>query len=411
VAWAERRKAFEDRLRRSVGWVETTSHVETPAAADDLAVVLDGGGARAAYQVGLLRGLVRRHPDLRIPMITGVSAGAINASFLAAHQGPLRDAVDELSRMWAALTVDQVFRVDVPSLASSAFHWGLGLLSGGRVVRPPMRGMVDTAPLRKTLEDYHGCRGDQPIDGIARNLDCGNLTAIAIVTSSYTTGRTVAWVQGRNVEEWERPFRLSRRCRLTVDHVMASAALPLLFPPVQLDGHWYGDGGIRLITPLSPAVHLGARRIMAFSTRYGRSAQEDRPQVQGYPPPAQVAGQLLNAVFLDDLDRDAQTLVRLNLLLEDLPEERRRGLRVIDMVLVRPSQDIGRLAYEYEPRLPGPLRHMLGGTGAQQTRSSTLLSLLMFDRDYIRRLLDIGEADFEARADDIDALLARAEVP
>jgi NTE family protein len=411
VAWTERRKAFEDRLRRSVGWFDTTSHVEAPSPADDLAVVLDGGGARAAYQVGLLRGLVRRHPNLRIPMITGVSAGAINASFLAAHPGPLRVAVDELGRLWSGLTVEQVFRVDMWSLASNAFHWGLGLVSGGRLVRPPLRGMVDTAPLRKTLEDYFGCRGEQPITGIARNLESDRLDAIAIVTSSYTTGRTVAWVQGRNVEDWERPFRLSRRCTLTVDHVMASAALPLFFPAVQLGEEWFGDGGIRLITPFSPAVHLGARRILAFSTRYGRAAQQNRPQVLGYPPPAQIAGQLLNAVFLDDLDRDAQTLVRLNLLLEDLPEERRRGLRIIDMVLVRPSQDIGRLADRYEPGLPGPLRHMLGGTGTRQTSSSTLLSLLMFDPDYIKRLLEIGEADFEARAADVDSLLSRSEMP
>jgi NTE family protein len=222
----------------------------------------------------------------------------------------------------------------------------------------------------------------------------------------------VAWVEGRNISDWERPFRMSRQCRLTVDHVMASAALPFLFPAVRLDGAWYGDGGIRQVTPLSPAIHLGARRILAFSTRYNRRTDEaEQPQVLGHPPPAQVAGQLLNAVFLDDLDRDAEHLVRLNLLLEDLPEERRRGLRVIDLVFIRPSVDIGALAREYEARLPRPLRHMLGGTGTRDTKTPVLLSLLMFHPEYLKRLLEIGEADFAARAEDVDALLERKDVP
>jgi NTE family protein len=410
VAWADIRRAFEARLKRSVGDLEPP-RIEPPPAGEDLAIVLDGGGARAAYQVGLLRGLVRRHPTVRLPMITGVSAGAINAAYLAAHPGPLVKAVDDLSRLWANLTVEQVFRVDTPSLASNVWHWGLGLVSGGRIVRPPLRGMVDTAPLRERLESAFGTAGTEAIAGISRNLEAGHLKGLAIITSSYTTGRTVAWVQGRNIADWERPYRMSRQCRITVDHVMASAALPLFFPAVSLDGNWYGDGGIRLITPLSPAVHLGARRILAFSTRYGRKREEaERPQVLGYPAPAQIGGQLLNAIFLDDLDRDALNLVRLNLLLEDLPEEKRRGLRVIDLVFIRPSQDIGRMAGEYEARLPRLLRHMLGGTGSRQSNSD-LLSLVMFQPDYLKRMLDLGEADFEARAEDVDALLAGRETP
>jgi NTE family protein len=409
VAWADIRRAFEARLKRSVGSLEAP-RIEPPPPGEDLAMVLDGGGARAAYQVGLLRGLVRRHPTLRLPMITGVSAGAINAAYLAAHPGPLAKAVDDLSRLWADLTVEQVFRVDARSLAGNIWHWGLGLVSGGRVVRPPRLGMVDTSPLRERLESAFGVSGTQEIAGISSNLESGRLNGVAVITSSYTTGQTIAWVQGRNIADWERPYRLSRQCRITVDHVMASASLPFLFPAVNIDGAWYGDGGIRLITPLSPAVHLGAKRILAFSTRYGRRREEaQRPQVRGYPPPAQIAGQLLNAIFLDDLDRDALNLVRLNLLLEDLPAEKRRGLSVVDLVFIRPSQDIGRLAGEYEVRLPRLLRHLLGGAGSRES-SPDLLALLMFQPDYIKRLLDLGEADFEARAADVDAMLAGKEV-
>ena len=408
----DHRQEFEAGLKRSVGELASPT-IETLPRRDDLAIVLDGGGARAAYQVGLLRGLARRHPDLRLPMITGVSAGAINASFLAAHPGPLTSAVDDLSRLWADLTVEQVFRVDVRSLLSHAWRWGLGLVSGGRLVRPPLLGLVDTTPLRHTLESAFGSPRGQEIPGIARNLDAGRLTALAIITSSYTAGRTVAWVQGCDIADWERPYRLSRQCRLTVDHVMASTALPLLFPAVHLEDAWYGDGGIRLITPLSPAVHLGASRILAFSTRYGRRRKgEVQPQAHhGYPPPAQIGGQLINAIFLDDHDRDAQTLARLNVLLQDLPEQKRDGLRMIDLVVIRPSQDIGKMAAEFEPRLPRPFRHMLGGLGSRETSSSDLLSLLMFQPEYLKQLMEIGEADMEARADDVAALLAGGEVP
>ena len=373
---------------------------------DDLAIVLDGGGARAAYQVGLLRWLGRKYPDLRLPIITGVSAGAINAVFLAAHPGPLSAAVEELSSLWTALTVDKVFRADSRSLGRTVLHWGFRLLLGGRAVRPPLRGLVDTAPLRESLTAAFHVSADGEIEGIRRNVLDGRLAALAVITSSYTTGQTVAWVEGRDLKDWERPFRRSQQARITVDHVMASAALPLLFSAVELDSAWYGDGGIRLVTPLSPAVHLGANRLLAFSTRYSRSQREaDQPQVEGYPPPLQIAGQLLNAIFLDDHDRDALTLRRINSLVSALPAESRQGLRPVDIVLIRPSQDLGRLAREFEPRLPPTFRYLVRSAGARDTRSPDLLSFLLFQPDYIRRLMDIGEADGERQAAEIGALL------
>jgi NTE family protein len=385
--------------------------IESPARRDDLAMVLDGGGARAAYQVGLLRSLARRHPDLRLPMLTGVSAGALNAVFLAAHPGPFVTAVDELANIWSSLTVDQVFRSDSASLAGNLWHWGVRLVGGGRTVAPPFRGLVDTAPLRRTLETVLQPDENGEIPGIARNLESNRLIGLAIVTSSYTTGRSVAWVQGRNIQDWERPFRISRQSRITTDHVMASTALTFLFPAVQLESAWCGDGGIRLVTPLSPAVHLGANRVLAFSTRYGRrrGGEAERPQVQGYPPPIQIADQLLSAIFLDDHDHDALTLARLNELLEELPPEKRHGLRLIDLVFIRPSEDIGRLAADYEVRLPFFLRHLLRSAGARQTTNPDLLSLLMFEPAYLTRLMEIGEADGEARADDVATLLQPSE--
>ncbi|MDA1185902.1 MAG: patatin-like phospholipase family protein [Acidobacteria bacterium] len=376
---------------------------------DDLAIVLDGGGARAAYQVGLLRWLARRHPDLQLRVITGVSAGAINAAFLASHRGTLSSAVDDLSAIWTSLTVDQVFRVDTRSLTGHLWHWGLRLVSGGNAIAPPVSGLVDTAPMRRTLRSVFTLGPGGEIDGIDRNIETGRLAALAVTASSYSTGRSVVWVQGRSIQDWERPFRHSKQARITLDHVLASTALPLLFPAVQVGDAWYGDGGIRLTAPLAAAIHLGASRILAFSTRYrGTRHEREQPQVQGYPPPMQIAGQLLNAIFLDDHDRDALNLTRINHLLANSPPERRHGLRTVDLVLMRPSQDIGRLAGDYEARLPRLFRHLLRSAGARGTKSPDLLSLLMFDPVYLKLLMAIGEADAEARCEEIDAVIKPA---
>lgn len=253
---------------------------------DDLAIVLTGGGARAAYQVGFLRCISKRMPDLRFPIITGVSAGAINAVYLASHPGSTGDAIDGLTRLWSNLEIEHVFRTGSFSLLKQALRWGTSLVSGGSSLGPRVKGFVDTEPLRQTLRSCLPTEGDE-IVGITENLDEGWLKALALTTLDYSTGRTVTWVQGEEIEGWERSYRRSRMTRMTVEHVMASAALPLFFPAVQLGDRWYGDGGIRLSAPLSPALHLGARRILAISTRYDRSADEaDVPANLGYPPPA-----------------------------------------------------------------------------------------------------------------------------
>jgi NTE family protein len=386
--------------------LDAKSKIVPSPRADDLAMVLDGGGARAAYQVGLLRWLARRYPNLRLPLITGVSAGALNAVYLASHRGSFASAVDDLARIWGSLTVEQVFQVNSPSLARGLWHWGMRLVSGGGKVSPPFRGFLDTAPLRRTLEAALKPAESGEIVGIAENLEARRLVGLAVLTSSYTTGHSVAWVQGVDIQDWEHPFRRGRQTRITVDHVMASTALPLMFPAVRLDDGWYGDGGIRLVTPLAPAIHLGASRLLGFSTRYARSGTEAaRPQVLGYPPPLQIAGQLLGAVFLDDHDRDALNLARLNQLLAELPKEKRQGLRLVELVFIRPSQDIGRLAAEFEVRLPRVFRHLLRSAGAREATNPDLLSLLMFEPGYLKRLMELGEADAEARAEDIVALV------
>ena len=371
-----------------------------------LALVLSGGGARAAYQVGLLRSLARRHPDLQAPILVGVSAGAINAACLAAHPGSFAEAVEHLTRLWHGLEVDNVFRVDARSLLTNMARWALRLVSGGGRLAPQVHGLVDTEPLRRFLHASLGAAPGGEITGISRAVDSGRLRSFAVITSNFGTGQSLVWVDGKNVQAWERPNRRSRRSRITVEHVMASAALPVFFPAVALDGSWHGDGGIRLTAPLAPAIHLGADRILAISTRHHKTVDEaDRPATCGYPPPLQIMSQLLNAIFLDMLDQDTLRVERLNMLLGELAEERRHGLRLVDVEVVRPSRDLGRLAAEVEPHLPRLFRYLTRSLGSRETASPDLLSLVMFQPDYCRRLIEIGEADADAGVGALDALL------
>jgi len=376
----------------------------------EFAVVLTGGGARAAYQVGFLRHLASRYPDFAPGILTGVSAGGILAADLAARKGLFADAVEDLSVLWRGLTMSDVFRVDPANLSSRVARWGLRLVSGGAPGTPRARSLVDTAPLRELLVRSLQIAPDGAIPGLAKNLASGVVDAFALTASSYTTGQSVTWVQRREgcgLLTWERPRRRSITGCVGVDHIMASSALPFFFPAVQIDGSWYGDGGIRLTAPLAPAVHLGARKIIAVSTRYPRFESEaGLPVANGYPPPAQVAGVLLNAIFLDLLDADALRLEQINGLVDRRPIESHDGLRHIDLLILRPSQDLGRLANQFEVDLPRGFRFLLRGLGSRETRSNDLLSLLMFQQDYIARLIALGEADARSRAAEIETFMA-----
>lgn len=376
---------------------------------EELGLVMGGGGARAAYQVGFLRTVARRFPELHVPYITGVSAGAINAALLASHHGTFLQAVRELSHLWGNLTVKDVFRVDAASLAMNGFRWLRQLASGGfGGAKSQVRGLVDTQPLRDFLtEALHAVDGE--LTGIQYNLDRGRLKALALSTTSYSTGASVTWLQGTDVEGWKRPKRRTETATITIEHIMASTALPLLFPAVQLENAWYGDGGIRLAAPLSPVLHLGARRVLAISTRYEKGPDEaDETAIHGYPPPAQVAGVLLNSIFLDLLDNDALRLERLNQLLAMLPPEHRAGLEPVKLLVLRPSQDLGKLASQFEAQLPRSFRFLTRGLGTRETKSPDILSFVLFQPDYLRTLMEIGEADADARIEEIANFLLPA---
>lgn len=373
----------------------------------DLALVMSGGGARAAYQVGCLRAIARHLPELRFPILTGVSAGAINAGFLASRAGTLAQQVPELVELWSTLEPDLVFRVDTFSLAHNVLRTGLKLVSGGVITAPRTHALVDTSPLHELLQARLGGENGR-LRELAANLERGELRALAITASSYSTGQSITWIEGRGFEHWERAHRKSVQSELTIEHIMASTSLPMFFPAIRVGNGWYGDGGIRLTAPLSPAVHMGASKIFAISTRYARTiAEADRPAIVDYPPPAQIVGVMFNAIFLDLFDADALTLDRVNRMIELMPPDQRGFLRKVDLFVLRPSIDLGRLANEYEARLPHAFRFLTRGLGTRETKSNDMLSLVMFQSDYLTRLVEIGDRDAEARIADIERFLTR----
>jgi len=370
------------------------------------ALVLTGGGARAAYQVGVLRSIARHLPKIKFDVITGVSAGAINAVFLASRRGKIAPIVEDLIAVWQSLRVADVMRIDTSSLVRNVIRWGTKLVSGGAPVAPGVRGLVDTTPLRQLLERLFPQNADGEIAGLAENIARCEPNAIAVTTLDYTTGRTVTWTEGCNIQMWERPLRRSVLAKISIDHILASAALPIIFPAVKLGRHWHGDGGIRLSAPLAPALHLGATRMLALSTHYEKTFSEaDEPQTIGYPPLAQILGQLANAVFLDVIDEDAIRLQRSNELLQELPPERRHGFRLVNFASIRPSEDVGKIAADYEPQLPRSFRFLTRSLGTRETSNADFLSLLMFVPAYLQKLIAMGEADGEARIDEIVKLL------
>jgi NTE family protein len=359
----------------------------------DLAVMLTGGGARAAYQAGLLCGLSRHFPNLNFDVITGVSAGAINAIFLACHEGTLAEKAEKLANMWRELECFHIFKPNYTALMPFQ-------------QRKP-HGFFNAGPLATLLRRVFDCpKRGMPIAGIKRNINRGDLKAVALISLDYSTGQNVRWAQGRSIDVFDGPNRRSVDTEITVEHVLASAALPLVFPAVKIGSRWYGDGGIRLSAPLSPAVHLGASRILAMSTGYQRTPDEaDVPVVSGYPPAAQILGQLFNAVFLDAIDEDVTRMQRMSEILRQIPEKKRGGLKPIDLHVLRPSRDIGRLAKGYEQYLPKSMKMFTGALGSGETESPDFISMLMFEPNYLSLLIEIGQNDVEKRLPELSQFL------
>jgi NTE family protein len=364
-------------------------------------LVLPGGGARAAYQVGVLRAIADLLPARAInpfPVVTGTSAGAVNATAIAIHADRFRVAVGNLERVWRNFQVGQVFRADTASMMRSGLHWLLAMMSGGWLLPPP-KSLFDNAPLRDLLEvqfDFAGVR---------RSIAAGHLDALAMSAAGYISAKSVSFFEARTGEPWTRVRRAGQPTQLSLDHLMASVAVPFLFPPVLMGEEFYGDGAMREANPFSAAIHLGAERLLVIGTR-----NESRPPT-AVPPLCptfgQIFGYMLDSLFSDGLYSDLERLTQLNDIVAKVGPITAEGARLkkIDMLVVLPSRDLSEIARHHVSSLPRALRILLRTMGALNTGGGQLMSYLLFQDTYTRELIALGYQDAMKRSHDLLAFL------
>lgn len=380
------------------------SSASTPAK-PVVGLIMTGGGARAAYQVGVMRALhdmLPRGVANPFPIICGTSAGAINAAVLATDAHDFRRGVRRLMTVWKNFHVDQVYRADVWGALGNSAHWLLAAVSGGRLSN--RISLLDNTPLAGLLERHV----DFP--AIDRNIEAGHLAAFAVTCSGYTSGQSVTFYQGHaSLADWERARRVGVAMPIELPHLMASSALPFIFPPVKINREYFGDGSMRQIAPVSPALHLGADRLLVIGVGRQASQSAVRQPSEGYPPLAQIAGHALDSIFLDSLEVDLERLQRINRTLAIIPPETlaKNGypLRAVDFRVITPSVPLSRIAAEYAHDLPRVIRGLLHTVGAMRRTGSNLVSYLLFEKSYCRALIRLGYQDTMAQRDDLLAFL------
>jgi NTE family protein len=364
-----------------------------------IGLVLPGGGARAAYQVGVLKGiaeLLPRGAPSPFRVITGTSAGAIVSATVAAHASHFREGAIALERFWRNFHVEQVFRADATSVLRSGARWLAALLSGG-LLGPPPESVFDNRPLRATLERH------VDLGRVRRALDDGHLDALAVNASAYRSALSVAFFQcSRRTASWLHSWRLGQPAELSIDHLMASAAVPFLFPAVRMHGEYYGDGAMRQVAPLSPAINLGADRLLVIGVRAAGSRAV--PPSEQAPSFGQIFGFMLDTLFMDGMQADLERLHRDNLLIE-AAGGRAGGLRRIETLTIFPREEFGPIAQAHAAAMPRALRMLLRTMGAANPGGRTLLSYLLFEAAYTRELIALGYADVRARRHEIAAFL------
>ncbi len=381
----------------------------TASAQPHTAIVLGGGGARAAYQVGALRAIAAIHPragPTPFPIVCGTSAGAINAATLAMHADDFRRGVARLARWWRRIGASHVYRSDFGELSRHSAQFLAAVLTG---TRPPegVASLLDNAPLAGLL------RNEFDFTRLSARIREGTLRALALNATSYSTGHSVSFFEGAaDLRGWQRMRRSGERAALSHDHLLASTAIPFLFPAAPIGDDWYMDGSVRQLAPLSAALNLGARRILVIAV--GRfNGQNVPPPPADYPSFAQAAGHALSTVFLDNLASDIERMMQVNRVLELVPPEARAKLPLghVDALVLAPSRDLGAMALDYADKLPGPVRALLRGLGSTAGTGANLTSYLMFEPAFCRALIALGYEDTMARRDDVAAFLAGGPHP
>lgn len=363
-------------------------------------LVLPGGGARGAYQAGVLKAIaeISQGPGNPFHVIMGTSVGAINAVALASNARTFRRGVRRIARLWSTLKTEHVYRTDLASIMVGGAHWLLSLTPLARLGLTPPRSLFDNAPLRDLVSEQID------LSRVERSIHAGALRAVGVTAASYDRERAITFFQGiSGLQGWERAHRSGVAGPIGIDHILASAALPFVFPAQRIGDEYFGDGSLRLAAPLSPAIHCGADRILVIGVR---NAATDGEASTSYPSLGKLAGYLLDTLFMDNIDSDMELSRRLDQTIALLPQNSRNaaGLREVAVLMVQPSRDIREIARDHAHEMPWTVRMLLRRLGLW-TRDWRLVSYLLFEPGYCSALIDLGYTDAMARRKEIAAFL------
>lgn len=383
-----------------------------------IGLILTGGGARAAYQVGVLKAIAEFTPRrARCPfqVICGTSAGALNGVTLAVNAQHFRKGVKYLLGIWTNAQVSDIYRSDVLGVLANSVRWISGLvLSMIGINRMNRLSLLDNAPLATFLERTLPC------EKIQENIDAGALYALSVTASGYGSGHSVTFFQGgAGLKPWKRTRRLGMEAKIDIEHLMASSAIPFLFPAVHIHREYFGDGSMRQIAPISSALHLGADKVLLMGAWHDDDEEGRRNRMDTYPTLAQIAGHALDSIFMDGLEVDLERLERINKTVSLIPEELRSstGMRHIDVLVITPSQPLEKVAERYISQLPWTIRLLLRAAGVMRRSGANLVSYLLFEKHYCRALIDLGYQDALKRRDEIliflgyDSAKAECDMP
>ncbi|MDG1812884.1 MAG: patatin-like phospholipase family protein [Porticoccaceae bacterium] len=368
------------------------------------ALVLTGGGARAAYQVGVLKGISKILPRSvynPFPIICGTSAGAINALSIAGRAGPFRLRTQKLERIWHELTPADVYRTDASGVIKNTFHLLASFVHSGYGIGKPIS-LLDNSPLRQMMENY------VKFDYLDTAINNGELEAIAITAMSYASGKSVTFFQGQDqIPAWNRSRRRGEKIAINIDQLMASTAIPGLFPAVKINGDYFGDGAVRQLKPISPALHMGATKLLIIGVSDNPTHSQRPVKLEHSPSTAQIVGHMFNSAFIDAVESDLETLQSINRLANALPQSLREknnitDLNPVDVLAISPTESIDSIAQEHLHELPRSLRLFLRLTGATaQGGGSSAASYLLFEPGFCRKLIDLGMRDAQAKEEEI----------
>lgn len=375
-----------------------------------IGLILTGGGARAAYQVGVLQAIsecLPRHAPNPFPVICGTSAGALNAATLAANAHNFRRSVRYLARIWQNFHTFQVYRTDALGVLGNTVRWLAGLILGGLGVHKLKQvSLLDNTPLADLLDQI------LPFESIQKSIDDGVLHALSVTASGYESGESVTFYQGNeSIVPWRRTRRVGVPATIEAKHLLASAAIPFIFPAHRINREYFGDGSMRQIAPISAALHLGADRVLVIGATNDEMERSRRAASGEYPSLAQIAGHALNSIFLDSMEIDIERVRTINHLVEAMPEEMRRAtdLRHVELLVIKPSESIDRIAEKHMSDLPWTIRLLLRLIGASpRSGGSTLVSFLLSEKKYCRALIELGYRDAKEQREEIMRFLGMA---